>query len=143
VILLAEDDPDDQMFARKAFGNFQATIRLEIVHDGEQLLQYLRRQGPYAHDDAAPTPDVILLDLNMPRMSGREALREIKQDAGLRRIPVVILTTSKAHLDIVDSYDNGTNAYVVKPINYKSMCNVMDAIGQFWFNTAKLATRDT
>lgn len=139
VILLAEDDPDDQMFARKALGNSKDAVRLEIVYHGEQLLQYLRREGPYASEAVSPKPDVILLDLNMPRMSGREVLREIKRDPGFRRIPVIVLTTSKEQLDIVDSYSNGSNAYVVKPLSYSRMCVAMDAIGQFWFNTATLA----
>ncbi|HET6566946.1 MAG TPA: response regulator [Rhodothermales bacterium] len=142
VILLAEDDPDDQMFARKALGGLRDTVRLEIVYNGEQLLQYLRHEGPYAGEAVTPRPDVILLDLNMPRMSGREALRELKRDPAFRRIPVIVLTTSKAQLDIVDCYDIGSNAYVVKPLSYKQMCTAMDAIGQFWFNTAKLAPRD-
>jgi CheY-like chemotaxis protein len=143
VILLAEDDPDDQMFARKALCDGESSVRLEIVHDGEELLQYLRREGPYSREEVAPTPDVILLDLNMPRKSGREALLEIKRDPVLRRIPVVVLTTSNARLDIVESYDIGTNAYVVKPLSYESMRTAMNAIGQFWFNTAKLISRDT
>ena len=143
VILLAEDDPDDQMFARKALNDCQTTIRIEVVHDGEQLMQYLRREGPYSDDDTAPLPDVILLDLNMPRMNGREALHQIKRDAILKRIPVIVLTTSNASPDILDSYDRGTNAYIVKPLNYESMCAAMNAIGQFWFNTARLTSRDS
>ena len=139
VILLAEDDPDDQMFARRAVVLCHQYIRLHIVEDGEQLMLYLRRQGEYADAIAYPRPDLVLLDLNMPRKSGREALREIKSDPALRRIPVVVMTTSAAHLDITDAYDQGTNAYVVKPLEYERLCEAMKALGFFWFDTARLS----
>lgn len=138
VVLLAEDDPDDQMFARRAMDRCGQAIQLEVVQDGEQLMQYLKRQGTFADPEEAPRPDLVLLDLNMPRKSGREALREMKADPTLRRIPVVVMTTSAAHLDIADAYDQGTNAYVVKPLEYERLCAAMNALGVFWFGTAKL-----
>jgi two-component system, response regulator len=139
VILLAEDDPDDQMFARRAVILCNQHIRLHIVEDGEELMLYLRRQGEYADPLSYPRPDLVLLDLNMPRKSGREALREIKSDPNLRRIPVVVMTTSSAHLDITDAYDRGTNAYVVKPLEYERLCDAIKALGLFWFETARLS----
>lgn len=141
VVLLAEDDPDDQMFARRAIDRCNPAVQLEVVQDGEQLMQYLKRQGAYSGPEGAPRPDLVLLDLNMPRKSGREALREIKADPTFRRIPVVIMTTSAAHLDIADAYDHGTNAYVVKPLEYERLCAAMKALGIFWFGTARLSRR--
>lgn len=135
-ILLAEDDPDDQLLTRRALKESPIAVRMTTVEDGEQLLQYLRREG--AHRHGAFRPDLILLDLNMPRMDGREALREIKTDPKLRRIPVVVLTTSEADRDVLESYNLGVNAFVTKPVRFDDFADAMEALGEFWFDFVKL-----
>jgi len=139
-ILLAEDDPDDRLLTRRALGESPMTATLTTVEDGEELMQYLRHEGKYRRGDGeeAPQPDLILLDLNMPRMDGREALREIKTDADLRRIPVVVLTTSEADRDILESYNLGVNAFVTKPVSFQDLANAMEALADFWFDLVKL-----
>jgi CheY-like chemotaxis protein len=134
-ILMAEDDPEDQMFVRKAFREARSINVLACVNDGEELLQYLRRQGKYAK--AAP-PDVLLLDLNMPKMDGMEALKEIKSDPDLKSIPVVILTTSAADEDIIRSYDLGASSYIQKPVTFEKMLEVVETIGKYWLGIVKL-----
>jgi CheY-like chemotaxis protein len=136
-ILLAEDDPDDRMLTRRAIVESRMETTVAAVTDGEELMQYLTRKGPYGTTDA-PRPDLILLDLNMPRMDGREALREIKSDADLRRIPVVVLTTSEAEQDILQSYDLGVNAFVTKPVSFDALAEAMQSLGEFWFDLVKL-----
>src|SRR5215211_1811341 len=115
VILLADDDEEDRMLAGDALEESRVVNDLRFVEDGEELLDYLYRRGRYSEPGAAPTPGLILLDLNMPKKDGREALREIKADADLRRIPVVVLTTSKAEEDIYRTYDLGANSFITKP----------------------------
>ena len=112
--------------------------RLSVVSDGVEALQFLRREGDFA---GVPSPDLILLDLNLPRKDGREVLAEIKADATLRRIPVVVLTTSKAEEDIVRSYDLHANAYVTKPVDYETFISVVHQIDDFFVSVVKLATR--
>lgn len=136
-ILMAEDDPDDQLLAREALAESQLANDLQIVENGEQLLDYLYRRNHYA-DASAPRPGVILLDLNMPRMDGREALAALKSDPALRRIPVVVMTTSKAQEDIVRTYDLGVSSFIVKPITFEGLVNVMQAIGRYWFEIVEL-----
>lgn len=136
-ILLAEDDPDDRMLTRRAIVENRTETTVAAVTNGEELMQYLTREGPYGEADA-PRPDLILLDLNMPRMDGREALREIKSDADLRRIPVVVLTTSEAEQDILQSYDLGVNAFVTKPVSFDALAEAMQSLGKFWFDLVKL-----
>jgi CheY-like chemotaxis protein len=136
-ILLAEDDPDDRMLTRRAIVESQMETTFDAVKNGEELMQYLHRDGPYA-DETPPRPDLILLDLNMPRMDGREALREIKSDAELRRIPVVVLTTSEAEQDILQSYDLGVNAFVTKPVSFDALSEAMQSLSEFWFDLVKL-----
>ena len=111
-ILLADDDPDDRKLTQDAFVENRLVNVLHCVEDGEELMEYLRRQGRYVDQKDAPLPGLILLDLNMPRKDGREALKEIKADPELRRIPIVVLTTSKAEEDILRTYDLGVNSYV-------------------------------
>src|SRR6185295_289447 len=118
-ILMAEDDPDDQMITRKALDQNRVANPLVIVGDGEQLLDYLHHRGTYS--TSSPAPCFILLDLNMPRMDGREALKLIKLDERLRKIPVVILTTSKAEEDIMKSYSTGANSYITKPVTFEGL----------------------
>lgn len=112
---MADDDPDDRMMADQAFRQYRLKNGVVFVEDGQELMDYLHHQGKYSDADQFPLPDLILMDLNMPRKDGREALTEIKTDPKLRRIPVVILTTSQAEEDILRSYDLGVNAYITKP----------------------------
>ena len=138
VILMADDDPDDRMLVREAMTESRVVNELRFVEDGEQLLDYLTRRGKYADPDGAPRPGLILLDLNMPRMDGREAISEIKQDPALRQIPIVVLTTSKAEEDIYRTYDLGVSSYVVKPVTFQALVDVMADLGRYWFELVKL-----
>jgi CheY-like chemotaxis protein len=137
-ILLADDDPDDRMLIREALEESKLPQKLACVNDGEELLDYLRRQGSYSRLGERPQPCLILLDLNMPRKDGREALREIKGDPHLRRIPVVILTTSQAEEDILRTYDLGANSFIIKPRNFETVVNMMQTLAQYWFDTVEL-----
>lgn len=132
VILLADDDEDDCLLCREALQESRLRNELRFVHDGVELLQYLRREGEYTDPKAAPRPGVILLDLNMPRMDGREALEEIKADPELRRIPVVVMTTSREEEDILRSYDVGANSYITKPVTFEGLVKVMRGFGTYW-----------
>jgi len=132
---MAEDDPEDQMLVRRALKHARLYNELSTVDDGEDLMKYLRHEGEYAE---APTPDLILLDLNMPRKDGREALAEIKADPVLRHIPVVVLTTSSTDEDIFRSYDLGVNSYIQKPVTFEKLVDVCEKIGQYWFEIVKL-----
>ena len=136
-ILMADDDPDDRLLACEAFEESRLANELYLVEDGEELMDYLYRRGEY-NEASAPRPGVILLDLNMPRKDGREALREIKADPDLRRIPVVVLTTSKAEEDILRTYDLGVNSFIVKPVTFADLVEVMCALGRYWFEIVEL-----
>jgi two-component system response regulator len=136
-ILMADDDPDDRLLLQEAFQEAGLTAPLLFVEDGEELMDFLRRQGRHSGQDA-PLPGLILLDLNMPRKDGREALREIRADHALRRIPIVILTTSKSEDDILRSYDMGANSYITKPVSFESLVKVVDLLGQYWLHTVEL-----
>ena len=137
-ILLADDDPDDRILTIRALKQHRLANNIYTVEDGEQLMQYLRREGPYSDPDKSPRPGLILLDLNMPRKDGREALQEIKSDASLRSIPVVVLTTSEAELDILRSYDLGVNAFVTKPVTFDDLARAIRVITDFWFELVRL-----
>jgi CheY-like chemotaxis protein len=137
-ILLADDDPDDRQLTRDAFAENRLVNMLHTVEDGEELMEYLRRQGRYADQKNSPLPGLILLDLNMPRKDGREALKEIKADPELRRIPIVVLTTSKAEEDILRTYDLGVNSYVTKPVTFKSLVELIKVLGRYWFEVVEL-----
>ncbi|HEY9173825.1 MAG TPA: response regulator [Verrucomicrobiae bacterium] len=137
-ILLADDDPDDRQLTREAFLENRLANRFDTVEDGEELMDYLHRRGNFAHLQGTPLPGLILLDLNMPRKDGREALKEIKADPELRRIPIVVLTTSKADEDIVRSYDLGVNSYVTKPVTFKSLVELVKVLGVYWFEVVQL-----
>ncbi|MEZ4648376.1 MAG: response regulator [Candidatus Eisenbacteria bacterium] len=132
VILMAEDDADDRLLTSDALEESRVVNDLKFVVDGVDLLEYLRRQGQYSDPDASPRPDLILLDLNMPRMDGREALAAIKADPDLRRIPVVILTTSETEEDMVKGYDLGAASYCTKPVTFERLVDLMKAIGKYW-----------
>jgi CheY-like chemotaxis protein len=138
IVLMAEDDSDDRLLAKDAFtdGGWEGDLR--FVNDGEDLLDYLKHRGKYSQPAAAPRPGLILLDLNMPRKDGREALREIKADAELRRIPVVVFTTSKAGTDIDHLYNLGANSFITKPVQFDALVNVLRALSQYWFNIVEL-----
>lgn len=140
-ILMAEDDPDDRYLAREALIESRLANEIHFVEDGEELLQYLRHEGRYA-ELAPPRPGIILLDLNMPRKDGREALYEIKADPLLRRIPVVVLTTSKAEEDILRSYDLGVSSFIVKPVTFEGLVKIMQTLGQYWFEIVELPPDD-
>lgn len=137
-ILLADDDPDDRQMTREALAESRLMNDFRWVEDGESLMDYLRRRDRYAAPDAAPRPGLILLDLNMPRKDGREALREIKADAELRSIPIVVLTTSKAEEDIYRTYDLGVNSFITKPVTFAGLVDVMKALGRYWFEIVEL-----
>jgi CheY-like chemotaxis protein len=134
-IVMAEDDLEDQMLVRKAFTRSRAVNDISFVDDGEELMQYVRNEGAYA--EATP-PDIILLDLNMPRKDGREVLEELKKDPKLRAIPVVVLTTSDADEDILRSYRLGANSYIQKPVTFEKMVEIVDGLGQYWLGIVKL-----
>ncbi|MFG1700799.1 response regulator [Nonomuraea sp. NPDC049309] len=137
-VLLVEDDPGDILLTREAFDLNKVHNRLNVVNDGEQAMAFLRREGAYAD---APRPDLILLDLNLPRMSGTEVLREVKADAVLRTIPVVVLTTSEAEEDILRSYRLHANAYVTKPVDFEQFIRVVRQIDDFFVSVVKLPTQ--
>ncbi len=137
VILLADDDPDDRELTQRALQRSRVRNTVRCVEDGEELLEYLRKEGRYADVDA-PRPGLILLDLNMPRMDGREALEQIKKDPKLRKVPVVVLTTSDAEQDIVRSYDLGVNAFVTKPVTFEGLADVIRVMSDFWFEIVRL-----
>lgn len=138
VILMAEDDPDDRLLTREALEEAHLTNDLHFVTDGEQLVDYLYQRGEYAEEGSAPRPGLILLDLNMPRKDGREALEEIKANPDLRKIPVVVLTTSKAEEDILLSYDLGVSGYITKPVRFEGLIEVMRTLGKYWFEIVEL-----
>ena len=141
VILMAEDDEDDRLLAREALAESLVVNDLRMVCDGVELLQYLRREGPYADPETSPTPGLILLDLNMPRMDGREALLEMKRDPALRRIPVVVMTTSQAEEDVLRSYDLGASSYITKPVAFGGLVRVMKSLGSYWIQIVQLPSR--
>ncbi len=134
-ILLVEDNPGDARLAVEALKDSKVRNSLHHVGDGVEALAYLRREAPFAD---APVPDLILLDLNMPRKDGREVLAEIKEDPDLRLVPVVVLTTSAAERDLLKTYDLHANAYVVKPLDLDQFIEVVQAIESFWFTIVKL-----
>ncbi|MEO6589720.1 MAG: response regulator [Pyrinomonadaceae bacterium] len=135
-ILLADDDPDDRLLVQEAFEENHLLNVVHTVEDGEELLEYLYKKGKFAK--CAVRPNMILLDLNMPRKSGLEALQEIKADPELRSIPVVVLTTSKAEEDIIRSYDLGVNSFVVKPVTFESLVELVKTLGNYWFQIVEL-----
>ena len=134
-ILLVEDDEGDVLLTKKALTNGKIYNTLSVAKDGVEALAFLRKEGEHS---GAPRPDLILLDLNMPRMDGRETLAQIKQDENLRSIPVVVLTTSDSDQDILQSYDLQANCYITKPVDLKQFTSVVRAIKDFWFTIVKL-----
>jgi CheY-like chemotaxis protein len=138
IILMADDDPDDRLLAQEAWEENRLANVLHFVEDGEELMNYLHRRGKYTHLADTPLPGLILLDLNMPKKDGREALQEIKADPHLRRIPIVVLTTSKAEEDILRSYDLGANSFIVKPVTFEALVGVVRTLATYWFQIVEL-----
>ena len=137
-ILVADDDADDRMMIKDAFSESRLANPLNFVEDGEELMDYLYQRGKFSDPASSPRPGIILLDLNMPRKDGREALKEIRADETLRRIPIVILTTSKAEEDIYRTYDMGVNSYITKPVTFASLVDLMKILATYWFEIVKL-----
>ncbi|HVV01983.1 MAG TPA: response regulator [Verrucomicrobiae bacterium] len=138
VIVMAEDDIDDQLLVKEALAECNWDADLRFVENGEELLDYLLHRGKYEATNASPRPGLILLDLNMPRKDGRSVLREIKGTEELRRIPVVVLTTSKADTDIETIYQLGANSFISKPVQFDGLVNLMRLLGQYWFQAVQL-----
>ncbi|NTU43824.1 MAG: response regulator [Nitrospirales bacterium] len=139
LVLLVEDDPGDVQLTREAFETSRFSVSLCAVSNGVEAMKYLRCESPY---ERVGKPDLVLLDLNMPKKGGRDVLREMKSDEDLRSIPVVVLTTSQAEADIHNSYYLGANCYVTKPVGFTEFTRTLKAVEEFWFSVAKLPPRD-
>jgi CheY-like chemotaxis protein len=138
-ILIADDDEEDRLLTEEALAGARLANDLRFVVDGQDLIDYLRHEGKYAAGgEAAPRPGIILLDLNMPKLDGREALGMIKTDPSLKQIPVVVLTTSKAEADVVRSYELGVNSFIVKPVTFAGLVEVMRGFSSYWFEIVEL-----
>ena len=137
-ILMADDDPDDRQLTKEAFEEAKLANDLRFVEDGVELLDYLHRRGKYADPATSPRPGIILLDLNMPRKDGREALQELKQDPRFRAIRVIIMTTSKAEEDILRTYSLSAASYITKPVTFESLVDVVKTLGKYWLEIVEL-----
>ena len=140
-ILMADDDADDRLMTKEAFEESKLVNDLRFVEDGVELLDYLKRRGKYEDPATSPRPGLILLDLNMPKKDGREALAEIKADPNLKSIRIVILTTSKAEEDIYRTYDLSAASYITKPVTFAAMTEVVKVLGKYWLEIVALPTR--
>ncbi len=140
-ILMADDDEDDRLLARDALNESKVLNEFYSVEDGVELMRYLRREAHYADGKLYPSPSLILLDLNMPRMDGREALALIKADPALRSIPVIILTTSKAEEDMLRGYELGAASYITKPVTFEKLVELMRSLGRYWIEFVELPNR--
>jgi two-component system response regulator len=138
IILMADDDADDRMLTKEALDESRVLNELHFVEDGEELMDYLTRRGKYADMADSPRPGLILLDLNMPKKDGREALKEIKADPDLRRIPIVVMTTSQAEEDVFRSYDFGASSFITKPVTFDRLVELMKALGNYWVEFVEL-----
>jgi len=137
-ILIADDDPDDRLLIKEALEESRLANELDFVENGEELMDYLYRKNEFNELSDSPLPGIILLDLNMPKKDGREALKEIKADPELRKIPVVALTTSKAEEDIVRTYELGVNSFITKPVSFESFVEKLSALQRYWFEIVEL-----
>ena len=137
-VLLVEDNPRDVRLTQRAFQQAGLPHDLRVVRDGDEALAYLHREGAYKESETAPRPDVILLDLNLPRMGGHELLRAVKQDNRLRQVPIIVLTTSERPDDVRLAYDAGANAYLLKPVEFSRFTEVIGQLGKFWLETVEL-----
>jgi two-component system, chemotaxis family, response regulator Rcp1 len=137
-ILLVEDNPVDVLLTQEAFHRGRVCNRLHVVEDGEEAMDFLHKQGKYS---SAPTPEIVLLDLNLPRKDGREVLAEIKGDPALRHIPVIVLSTSEDQTDVRTSYELQANCFITKPVDLEQFNKALESLGEFWFTLVKLPTR--
>lgn len=137
-ILYADDDPEDRMLTEEAFEESNLSVQLQFVEDGEELMSYLFNTGKYQDQDKYPSPDLILLDLNMPKKDGRECLKEIKDNEQLRKIPVVVLTTSNDEEDVIKTYNLGVSSFITKPVSFESMVEVVQSLNKYWFQVVRL-----
>jgi CheY-like chemotaxis protein len=141
MILMADDDEDDRILAKTAWSRSKLRNTLAFVTDGVELLDYLHQRGAWSAPGAAPTPGLILLDLNMPRMDGREALQQIRSDKKTRHIPVVILTTSAAEEDVLWSYHLGVNSFITKPVTFDGLMRVVQSMSEYWLEIVRVPSR--
>lgn len=137
-ILIADDDPDDRLMTKEAFEACRYEHDLRFVKDGEELMQYLYRQGPYTNVSDSPRPALLLLDLNMPRKDGREALAEIRSIPRLRLIRIIVMTTSNAEQDIIQSYELSAASYITKPVTFDALVDVVKTMGRYWLEIVEL-----
>lgn len=137
-ILIADDDIDDCQLIKEAFQESRLLNELHFVANGEELMDYLHRRGRFSDPASSPTPGMILLDLNMPKKDGREALAEIKSDSKFKQIPVIVLTTSKAEEDIFKTYNLGVNSFITKPVSFDSLVQITRELGRYWFEIVEL-----
>jgi CheY-like chemotaxis protein len=137
-VLVADDDEDDRIFIRKAWAKDRSPEGLRFVEDGQELTDYLNHVGKYRDPALSPRPDMILLDLNMPRKDGREALMEIKANPDLRQIPIVVLTTSRDDEDVCGSYDLGANSFISKPLSFTALVDVMETLANYWLDVVEV-----
>src|ERR1700733_2334345 len=142
-VLVADDDEDDRTFIRRAWAKERALEALRFVEDGAELTDYLTRVGKYSDPASSPRPCMILLDLNMPRKDGREALKEIKADPDLRQIPIVVLTTSQDDEDVSGSYNLGANSFISKPRTFTALVDIIQALGKYWVDVVALGPANT
>ena len=142
VILIAEDDAEDRMLLHDALEEGRLKNEIHFVENGEELVDYLHNHGKFSDKNKFPTPGLILLDLNMPKKDGREALKDIKSDPHLRLIPVVVLTTSKAEEDILRTYDMGVSSFITKPVTFTALVDVMKTLSKYWFEIVELPKID-
>ena len=140
-ILLADDDEEDLLMTREALEQSRLGNDLRLAYDGEELMDYLLHRGRYADPADSPVPGLILLDLNMPKKDGREALTEIKANPDIRKIPVIVLTTSRTEEDVFRSYDLGVNSFISKPVTFTGLAEAMKVLGQYWFEIVELPGR--
>lgn len=140
-ILIVEDDPVDTELLIEALQDDRLVNEVKYVRDGTELMNYLRQENGFRDKSQSPRPDLILLDLNLPKMDGREALKEVKSDPNFRRIPVIVMTTSKSEEDIYLSYNLGANSYIVKPFSFDSMVEIIRSVKKYWFDIVELSPR--
>jgi CheY-like chemotaxis protein len=137
-ILIADDDAEDRMLITDALRESRLRNNIQSVENGEELMDYLRNKGKYSDKEKYPRPGFLLLDLNMPKKDGREALKEIREDPDLKGLPVIVLTTSKAEEDIIKTYDLGVNSFITKPVHFSAMVDVMKALNKYWLEIVEL-----
>ncbi len=142
LLLYAEDDPDDVMLMKEAMAESRVEDELKVVEDGQELMDYLHGRGNYADAAQTPKPDIILLDLNLPRKDGREVLKEIKNDAHLKHIPVIVLTSSRSEEEITNVYKLGANSFIVKPVSIPSLAEIMTSMKRFWGQVSELPSME-